>query len=179
MKYTCIALVAVFLFLFTTESIAQQRPQTAPMRVAVVDVQTIIQQLPEYQRASRDFENSVKVWRDSLEKMVTGLQTESEQLEGRRSMMQPAAYEEQRRNLALRARNVEEFRNDRQQAMAELQDRMLNPIREKVLKAIETVAKEEKVELVLNKTMDLSTVIYADSKLDLTFRVLDRMKRGN
>ena len=59
--------------------------------------------------------------------------------------------------------------------IAQLREKLLEPIRQKVKTAIEAVAKDEKVSLVLSK--DSTLVLYADSKLDITFRVIDKIKR--
>ncbi len=58
-----------------------------------------------------------------------------------------------------------------------MREGLLQPIRAKVNEAIAAVAKEEKITLVLDKVAGL--VLYNDDKMDITYKVLDRMKRGN
>ena len=60
--------------------------------------------------------------------------------------------------------------------MQQLRENFLKPIREKVAKAIEDVAAEEKLNLVLDKTAGL--VLFSEDSADITFKVLDRMARG-
>jgi len=50
---------------------------------------------------------------------------------------------------------------------------------DKVLAAIEEVAKEEKLNFVFDKIEDAALLLYAESKFDYTFKVLDRLKRGD
>ena len=47
----------------------------------------------------------------------------------------------------------------------------------KVYKAIQEVAKEENMKFVLDKTGD-AVVLYADPAYDITYKVLDKLKRG-
>jgi Skp family chaperone for outer membrane proteins len=70
--------------------------------------------------------------------------------------------------IAYREKVYNEIQNKREE--------FLEPIRKKMKEAIESVAKEEKISLVLNKVTD--TVLYAEDQLDITFKVLDRIKRG-
>ena len=56
-------------------------------------------------------------------------------------------------------------------------EKFLDPIREKVRTAIQKVAKEESISLVLDKTSN--ALLYFDDKFDLTYKVLDVIKRGN
>ncbi len=58
-----------------------------------------------------------------------------------------------------------------------MREGLLQPIRLKVNDAIAAVAKEEKINLVLDKVAGL--VLYNEEKADITYKVLDRMKRGN
>ena len=55
---------------------------------------------------------------------------------------------------------------------------MLAPLKEKILKAIERIAKAEKYNFVFDRTEQVNILLYADSKDDLTNRVLDNLKRG-
>ena len=58
--------------------------------------------------------------------------------------------------------------------LAQRQAELIQPIREKVRAAIEKVAKDEK----LSAVMENSVLIYFDSKLDITYKVLDNIRRG-
>jgi outer membrane protein len=62
----------------------------------------------------------------------------------------------------------------RQGEAAQEREKRLAPIREKVLRTIETVAKEDGFTFVF----DRANVLYADAKVDLTYKVIDRLKRG-
>ncbi|NNG26892.1 MAG: OmpH family outer membrane protein, partial [Ignavibacteriaceae bacterium] len=44
--------------------------------------------------------------------------------------------------------------------------------------AIEQVAKDEAMQFVLDKSGDI-ILLYADAAFDITFKVLDKLKRGN
>lgn len=175
------ALVLLGVLVVAGAATAQQR-QSPPPRIAIVDFQTIVQQLPETQNASKEYESIVKSWRDSLEMMAQDFQREAEQFQATQDMMQPAAREEKRRTLTQRQRQIEEYNaakfDPRVGAAAELEARKLAPIREKVLKHIESVAKEEKVDIIFNRVGE-TLILFSDPKYDLTFRVLDRIKRGN
>ena len=56
--------------------------------------------------------------------------------------------------------------------------RILNPLKEKVLKSIERVAKDEKYTFVFDQTEQMQILLYGDPNHDLTFKVIDRLKRG-
>ena len=56
------------------------------------------------------------------------------------------------------------------------QMKMLEPLRAKIKDAIDDVTKAENLTLILDKSTE--TVLFADDKFDITFKVLDTLKRG-
>ena len=57
------------------------------------------------------------------------------------------------------------------------QEQLISPIREKIMNAIEVIKNEEGYHFVFDKSNDLF-LLYADPKFDITYRVLDKLKRG-
>jgi outer membrane protein len=60
--------------------------------------------------------------------------------------------------------------------LAKVRENVLAPLREKVISAIKEVAKSEKMNFIFDKTN--GSVIYSEDKFDITFSVIDRIKRG-
>ena len=56
-----------------------------------------------------------------------------------------------------------------------LQESFLNPIRDRILLTIKEVAKDEKFNFILDKVNP--ALLFADDKFDLTFKVLDKIRR--
>jgi hypothetical protein len=62
---------------------------------------------------------------------------------------------------------------------AALQRKFLAPLKDKVLRAIEDVAKKEKLNFIFDKIEEASLLLWADAKYDYTNLVLDYLKRGS
>ncbi|MGH2574758.1 MAG: OmpH family outer membrane protein, partial [Ignavibacteria bacterium] len=67
-----------------------------------------------------------------------------------------------------------EYKQLVQQALLNKQAELFKPIKEKITQKIEQVAKELKFNFVLDKAGD--SLIYGDKELDITFKVLDKLK---
>ena len=61
--------------------------------------------------------------------------------------------------------------------ISEKREIYLAPIRQKVSNAIEAVAKDESLGFVLDKGN--GNILYSEEKYDITFKVIDKMKRGS
>lgn len=147
-------------------------------KAAYVDSEIILRDLPEAQKASKDLEGMVKAWQDSLEKMSADLQKQVEEYQKQQSVMSAAKKEAEEKRLGELQQKAREYYalklDPRTGEAAATREKKLAPIREKILRTIENVAKEEGYTFVF----DRANVLYADAKVDLTYKVLDRLKRG-
>ena len=151
-------------------------------KMAYVNSETILREIPEAQAATRELEVAVKGWQDEYEKMAKDLQDQLEDYQKKQSLLDPtakAAKEKslQDQNQKLQTYRMEKFDQREGEAM-KLREKKLQPIQDKVLKAIEVVAREDGFTFVLDKTSTALSLLYADAKYDLTYKVIDRIKRG-
>ncbi len=150
-------------------------------RMSFVDSEKIINELPEAQAAQKDLEAVFKGWQEELQKMSDEFQKSVEDYQKKEAVLAPAKREEEQRRLAemqQRARDYQLQKFGQTGEAQQLRDKKLAPIREKILKNIEEVAKEEGFSFVFDKANDIG-LLYADVKFDLTHKVLDRLKRGS
>jgi outer membrane protein len=71
-----------------------------------------------------------------------------------------------------------QYQKEKSDSLALLQQRMFKPVRDKIIKAIDTVAKEESFNFIFDKGGDISIVLYGDPRFNLTYKVLDKLGRG-
>jgi len=152
------------------------------LKIAYVNSEKILNELPEAQAAQKELESTIKVWQDSLENMGKELQDGLEDYQKKQALMDPtakAAVEKHLQDLQQRARDFQAQKFDnRDGEVVKLREKKLQPIQKHVLKVIEQVAKEDGFSYVFDKIENASNVLYADTKYDLTYRVIDRLKRG-
>jgi outer membrane protein len=172
-KNNSIVLILVAAFILSLSiSVAQTT------KAAFVDSEKILGELPEAQKASKELETLVKAWQDSVAAMNTDFQSQVAEYQKQMSVMAPAKKDAEEKRLNDLNTRMREFAAQKLDARtgeaAQEREKRLAPIREKVLRAIETVAKEDGFTFVF----DRANVLYADAKVDLTYKVIDRLKRG-
>lgn len=159
--------------LFTTLSFAQTK-------IAVVDLDRIASDLQEYKEAQQKLENLMKNWQATLDSMSLEYQKKLEDYKKQESIMSEEKKTAMQKEIIKLEQDMVGFRQDKLGQKGELakrQEELLAPIKKKISNVIEKVAKEEKISVVLDKAGDL-VVLYADPALDLTYKVLDRLKRA-
>ncbi|PKL86292.1 MAG: hypothetical protein CVV22_03805 [Ignavibacteriae bacterium HGW-Ignavibacteriae-1] len=167
-------LIASLLFLFFIFSINVQ----SQSMLGVVDVETVLKEMPEALDADKRIKEIGQKWQDTLIQLRTGLQQKFEQYQKQKSMMQQD--QQLKEEEALQAQNMQmvqyqEEKFGQQGELNGLREQLLEPLRNKIRLAIDKVAKEEKIKMVVDKVM----VLYSDTSIDITFKVIDTIKRSN
>jgi outer membrane protein len=164
------------LFVVTLQSANAQA-----QKIGFVNSTKIFQELPEAQEAQRRIDAMTKPYQDSLAMMEKDLTTKIDEYQKKEALMNDAAKRSAQQEFADLRRRYEEFRVDKfgnDGELAKQSDRIINPLKEKILRAIEQVAKQEKYTFVFDQTDQVRVLLYGDSREDLTNRVIDKLKRG-
>jgi len=169
-------LILTFIISISINSIYAQNKEN--FKVAVVEVETILKELPEAIEADKKIKEIGQKWQDSLLQMRNDLQNKFEQYQKQKSMMTQDQQQKEEQSLQAQQMQLLQYQDEKfgqQGEINSLREKLLAPIREKVKSAIESVAKKEKFQLVLDKLMAL----YAESAIDITYIVIDTIKRGS
>ncbi len=172
--FRTVGLIILILAFFATSAYSQKNKN---IPIGIVDITVIAAQLPESKEAEQKLQDFQKKISDSLAVMQQNFQKRVEAYVKQKNMMQPA--EQQKQESAFRAEE-QQLMLLREKMLQELnikREEFLKPIRDKITKAIKEVAKEEKLKLVLDKSS--AVVLYSEDKMDITFKVLDKIKRGS
>lgn len=149
-------------------------------KIGVVNADVILKELPDAIKAGKTIEEAGMKIRDTLQMMQKDFETRIESYRKQEAMMTADAKRKEEESLgALRQRflQYQEEKLGQTGEIARMREELLTPIRAKVSEAISAVAKEEKLNLVLDKMG--GSILYSEDKADVTYKVLDRMKRGN
>ena len=151
-------------------------------KIGFVNSQVIFAQLPEAIKVQSDLDALIQKWQKSLDSMTTSLQAAYADYQQKESTMAAAKQQEVQQELVGKQQRLERFRQEKfSQPNGEAfvkQEEMLEPIRTKVIKAIDDIAAQEKMNFVFDKSESIPLLPHADDEFDITFKVLDKLKRG-
>ncbi len=169
--------ISIVLFSFIAVSGTSAQAQ----KIGYVNSNKIFQELPEAQDAQKKIDAMAKPIQDQIESKEKELQGKYEDYQKKKSMMTESAKkaaEEEIMNLEqqYRAFRTEKLGNDGD--LAKETEKIVAPLKAKILGGIERVAKEEKYTFVFDKTDQVNVLLFGDAAHDLTFKVIDRLKRG-
>lgn len=187
MKTNYVKLFGFIFILFAFVSIVNAQG----VKVGFVDSEVILKQLPESQKVLSDLEGLKKLYIDTIQTKEKNLKSDAESFKARYEEAQKlvesgqlkSETELKKLNEEIQAlqKGLQEqddalsvYRQKIQEELVQKQSEMFKPIKEKITKAIESVAKEMKINFVFDKAD--GTLIYGDKDFDITFKVLDKLK---
>lgn len=151
-------------------------------KIGYVDSQVILTQLPAAIKAQGDLDALTNLWSNQLDSMTLSYQqslTDYQKQAGTMTDDQKLAKQQELINME---QSILDFRNQKfSQPNGEIfvkQEEIFAPVKQKIYTAIEEVAGEEGMQFVFDKSGDI-ILLYADAAYDVTFKVLDRLKRGS
>ena len=165
----------VLLVLFGAVALAQTQ------KIGYVNSTKIFQEYPAALEAQKKIDAIGRPFQDSLDAMQKSLQARYEDYQKKESMMNDQTKRTEQQKLVEMERRANEYRVEKfgqDGELAHQTEKIINPIREKIKTAIAAIAKEEKYSFVFDKTEQIQVLLYGDPNQDITFKVIDRLKRG-
>jgi outer membrane protein len=169
-------LSAAVLFICSSFTFAQNAP-----KLGYVDSQVILNQFSEAVKAQGDLDALTNRWSAQLDSMTLSYQQGMADYQKQVNTMPEDKKMTAQKDLIAKEQSILDFRRQKfGQNTGEIylkQEEIFTPVKTKIYKAIEVVAKEEGMQFVFDKSGDI-ILLYADTSFDITYKVLDRLKRG-
>jgi len=149
-------------------------------KIGYVDSEKIIQQMPEAKGAEVKLQKIAQRWEVEFSQLKKEYSDLISDYERKQATMTASAKADKEKEILQKQQALQEYQQKKLGRGGELerkQAELLKPIRAKAVAAIEKTAKKYGYSMVLDKGGIVSTVLYADKKNDLTFKVLDALNK--
>jgi len=143
----------------------------AAQKIGVVDYGRIFQMMPETKAAEKSMQAAKTQTSQELGKMQASLQA-AVQTYLTQKQKTGKADPAQERALQGREENFRKIAAEKSNALAQKEKSLILPIRQKIDAAVAAIAKKEGFNMIFDKNVR----VYGDAELDITYKVLDRLK---
>ena len=171
-----------YLLLITALLLGTTIIQAQTQKIGYVDSQVILNQLPAAIKAQGDLDALTNKWTAHLDTLTADYQKALADYQKNQNTMTDEKKLAAQQKLVQQEQDIMNFRKDKfAQGTGEIykkQDEIFGPVKDKIYKAIQKVAKKEGMKFVFDKAGDV-VLLYADAEYDLTYKVLDLLKTGN
>ncbi|HEY4733295.1 MAG TPA: OmpH family outer membrane protein [Gemmatimonadaceae bacterium] len=155
---------------------AQAPTAASPTKIGYINSAVILQQAPGRAEAEAQFDREVGVYRQQIQRMDDSLKTMMAAFDRDAPKLDSATRQSRRTTIGQREIEYQGRARGLDSTMQARQAQLVKPIMERVQAVIETLRAEEGYAVILDVGAQVSVVVAADKSLDLTERVLGRLK---
>ena len=163
------------MFLISTLIVSAQKPQ----RIAYIDMEYILENVPEYMEAQNTLDSKVAKWRGKLDKLSRYIEKIKNDLANERAILTNDLILDKEDEITLKQeelRRLESLYFGPNGDMFLLRKQLVKPIQDQVFNSIEGIVKKKKYDFVFDKSSDL-VMLYSNKKYDISELVLNEIVR--
>ncbi len=150
----------------------------AQTKIAHINSEAVMQALPEAADAQKSLDALVAQWEGELQKMQADWKRRFDEYDKRKLILTDQARADQERELRELDQRIVDYRNKKFGQNGELfqkQNEVMKPLQNKMFKVLEEIAKDEGYDYIFDRSGEV-LLLFANDKLDLTDKVIARMK---
>lgn len=175
LRASSIALATSLIVVGTAGAQASQSPPAAA-KIGYINSALLLQQAPGRAEAEAQFDREVGVYRQQIQRMDDSLKTMMAAFDRDAPKLDSVTRETRRTGIGQREVEYQQRARGLDSTMQARQAQLVKPIMERVQAVIETIRAEDNYAVILDVGAQVSVVVAADKRLDLTDRVLARLK---
>ncbi len=152
------------------------------VKIGYVNSAKVLQEFSEAQEAQKKLDAMGQQWQSELDRMDREFQQKYDDFQKKEPLLKEDEKRQQREDLVALQQKGLQFRQAKFGNTGELAaatDSLLRPIKQKVMRVIEEIAKENKIQFMFDRNDQILVLLYGESKFDYTFKVIDRLKTGS
>jgi Skp family chaperone for outer membrane proteins len=172
-----------FLFIFISLIVSYTfQAQTRGTKVGYIDMEYILQNVPDYTEAQNQLEQKAQRWKQEVETKKIEINKLKEALKAEKSLLTKGLIEERIAEITFLENENLEFQQKRFGPNGDLMTQkagLTKPIQDQVFSAVQDIAEAKKYDFIFDKTSDL-TMLFAAKRFDISdqiIRVLNRTEK--
>lgn len=156
----------------------QRASQTPTLRVAWVSSQDILRQTPGYAAAESTFARDLRSSQSEIQKLQQQLDSAVQAFEQGSIALSPTARQTKQRELQGLQVRFQQRAQELQQRTQQRERELLEPIQQRVTSVIQGIRAEGNYAFIFDADAPNSSIVAADPSLNLTSRVLERLRQA-
>ncbi len=169
--------VRMVLGLVAVGMLAAAVPVSAQAKIAYLDSRRILQEAPGAQQARTAIEQEMRAFQQRLQTLQDSLQKVIQDYQQRSLTLSPDARRTEEQKIAAKQRELQAQADQLELDANRKQTDLMQPVMDRVEKEIEDIRKEGGYAIIFDAAS--AAMVSADSALDLTTQVINRLKAGS
>lgn len=161
--------ITLLIFFISTVSNAQ-KPQT----IAYIDMEYILQSIPDYEKAQLKLDSKAAQWRKKIERQEKEIENLKFDLNNEKILLTEDLVLERQEDIQIKETELSRLRAEyfgTKGAYFEMRKQLVQPIQDEVYNAIQQIVAKKKYDFVFDRTSDL-ILLHANPKYDISKTVI-------
>lgn len=174
--------IHIFLLLIASSlfSLQAEAQRASGVRIGYIDMDYILENVPEYQEASSQLDTKVEKWKNEIETQLEAIDGMKKQLDIERALLTKELIEERDEEITFERNQILEYQQKRFGPGGDLaiqRRQLVEPVQDQVFNAVQEISTAKKFDLVFDKSSDLM-MLYTADRLDISDQVLRSITRA-
>lgn len=172
-KYFAISIL-VLSFVF------QAKAQTRGVKIGYIDMEYILQNVPDYTEANNQLEQKAQKWKQDIEEKKVEIAKLKDALKTEKALLTKELIEEREEEIKFQENELLEFQQKKFGPNGDLMTQkavLVKPIQDQVFNAVQDIAELKKYDYIFDKSSDL-TMLFAAKRHDISDQVIRTITRA-
>lgn len=150
-------------------------------KFALIDMEYILKNIPAYERATEQLNQSSKKWQSEVEAIMQEAQTLYKNYQSESVFLSEEQKTERENAIVAKEKEASELRRTYFGAEGELykkRESLMKPIQDEIYNAVKAVAEQQSYSVVVDRA-SASAIIYATPRIDISNEVLAKLGYSN
>ncbi len=160
---------------FTTVTVAQK-----PQRIGYIDMEYILENVPEYNDAQSRLNVKVATWQQKLDGIKREIEIMKTDLSNEKPLLTQELINEREEDIQIKEEDLRKLQAAYFGPTGDLyllRKQLIKPVQDQIYNAVQNIAINKKYDIVLDKSSDL-IMLYANKRFDVSELVLNSIVRG-
>ncbi len=149
-------------------------------RVAYIDMNYILENIPEYVDAQAKLDGKIIKWQQKLDDLSDEIEKLKTDLSNEKPLLTKELITEREEDIYIKQNDLKRLQNSYfgpTGDLFQLRKQLAKPVQDHVYNAVQEIAKRKRYDFVLDKSSDL-IILYSNSKFDISEQVLNSIVKG-
>lgn len=149
-------------------------------RIGYIDMEYILENVPEYQEASLQLDNKVQQWKKDIEKGLSEVDQMKVDLSNERVLLTKELVEEREEEIQVKQDEILDYQQKRFGPNGDLaiqKRQLVQPVQDQVFNIVQEIAQAKKYDFIFDKSADI-VMLFAAERNDISDQVVRQINRA-
>ena len=151
------------------------RSQAQDLQIGYTDSERILVNMPEYQDVQQQLQQYAQTQQQELQQQLQTFQQDVQQFQQEQSLLSEEKRQERQQQLQQQQQQIQQARQQQQQEIMQREQELMNPVITKLQSAIDEVAQNRNLDMVVESRAMLFVSENSDYVVDITPAVADNL----